>query len=569
MRKARGIFATGILLFYGLFHAPLATAENYTVEGSMGSTIRYELQEQVTTGDGVKKLVLSFVVPQDFSSPTYSQKVKDFDLRFSPAPQEKKTRTDGRGNQIVTATWTTTPAVIDVRLSLNALNETKLPVLQTGAPFPLQNLDRGLRDYLTPTEQVQADHPRIRELSSRLTRDVKKEFDAVQRVISWVVDHVHYVTPPVQYDAVYSLDSGKGNCQNFSHLTAALLRAGGIPTRIVNGVTMNQPFDIAWQKGVLTFKMGQGRHSWIEVWFPDLGWVPFDPQNTQLFVSNRFLRIETGVDNNETKNDGLLQWTQLKDARSKPKLQENISANFDSDNVKVRGDRQSYGPQNLLLSPGVNAEFKQIALKPTPPPPVIPDEEKRKLRYEVPFLFGNLEFPEDVDFAFPRVTTAAGINQFEMKRNFLVETAEYVTTKATQYAQVAVLQKPVKLQKVGLALHNFGGDGWLWADLFADNQGKPGQLIATSSMVSLDQLSPKPGYRWTDFDFSKDKPVLMPGAYWIALGFSGSPVVNWFYTYGKPVGPVDGTRYKGIFEEDWSGALSYEFNYRVVGMTVK
>jgi hypothetical protein len=63
--------------------------------------------------------------------------------------------------------------------------------------------------------------------------------------------------------------------------------------------------------------------------------------------------------------------------------------------------------------------------------------------------------------------------------------------------------------------------------------------------------------------------VLMPGSYWIALGFTGSPIVNWFYTYGKPVGPVEGTRYKGVYQADWSNALSYEFNYRVVGLTVE
>ncbi len=107
---------------------------------------------------------------------------------------------------------------------------------------------------------------------------------------------------------VYALQSGKGNCQNFSHLSAALLRSVGIPVRIVNGVTLNQPFDINWDKGTLTFKMGQGRHSWVEVWFPDQGWVPYDPQNMQFFVSNRFVRIETGVDNNDTKNDGLIRW---------------------------------------------------------------------------------------------------------------------------------------------------------------------------------------------------------------------------------------------------------------------
>jgi hypothetical protein len=32
---------------------------------------------------------------------------------------------------------------------------------------------------------------------------------------------------------------------------------------------------------------------------------------------------------------------------------------------------------------------------------------------------------------------------------------------------------------------------------------------------------------------------------------------------------VHGTRYKGVFQGDWSGALNYEFNYRIVGRTVK
>ena len=286
-------------------------------------------------------------------------------------------------------------------------------------------------------------------------------------------------------------------------------------------------------------------------------------------MSNRFVRVEVGVDNNETKNDGMLRWAQVQNTKTKPTLQEVINASFQNDQVKVQGDRQSYGPKNLLLTPEVLAEFKQIEIKPPPPPPVITEEKKKELIYDVPFVFGNLEFPEDIDFAFPRSTKASGRDQFEMSRNFLVETAEYVTTKMTQYAQIVVLRKPVKLDKVGLALHNFGGDGQLWLELLEDNNGKTGKPISTSELVNLDQLSTRPGYRWADFDLSRDKLTLMPGRYWIALGFAGSPIVNWFYTYGKPVGPVDGTRYKGVFQEDWSGALNYEFNYRLVGITAR
>ncbi|MDD5712214.1 MAG: transglutaminase-like domain-containing protein, partial [Smithellaceae bacterium] len=363
MKKVSMAVLAALLILTGI-----ASGENYTVSGDMTSAIRYELQEQLTVGDGVKKLVLSFVVPPSFNSPTYRQEVRDFELKFSPEPQDRKPTMDERGNKIITATWTEIPAAIDVRLSLNAANTTKLKALETQAAFPLTKVDPSVADYLKATEQVQSDDPRIKELSTQLTKDLKTEFDAVQQVISYVVDHVHYVTPPAQYDALYSLDSGKGNCQNFSHLSAALLRAAKVPVRIVNGITLNQPFDVDWQKGILTFKMGQGRHSWIEVWFPDLGWVPFDPQNTELFVSNRFIRVEVGVDNNETKNDGLLRFAQAREAKTRPQLQENISASFDKDQVKIKGERQTYGPKNLLLCPTVKAAFKQIEVVPPPPP---------------------------------------------------------------------------------------------------------------------------------------------------------------------------------------------------------
>ena len=561
-------FSTIVIFVFIVMTSP-SIAENFTVKGDMDSTIHYELQHQITAGDAMKKLTLSFVIPQSFDSPTYKQQITNFKIKFAPDAQDSKTTTDDRGNKIIVATWTNVPDKINAVVSFDAKNIIGLKNFETQAPFPLSDVPQDLKVYLQETEQVQTNNTEIRQLALKLTKDVKTQFDAVQMVISWVVDNVHYVSPPAKYDALYSLQSGKGNCQNFSHLSAALLRSVGIPVRIINGVTLNQPFDIAWDKGTLTFKMGQGRHSWVEVWFPDQGWIPYDPQNMQFFVSNRFVRIEAGIDNNETKNDGLIRWVQASEARTKPKLQETIDANMLSDTVNVRGSRQAYGPKNLLLGPNVKAEFKKIEIVPPPPPIVITEKEQKILRYTVPYLYGNLEFPEDVDFAFPRVTKNTGKDAFEMSRNFLVETAEYVTTKATQYAQVAVLKKPVKLKTVGLALHNFGGEGMLWVDIFKDEEGKPGSPLYTTQMINLDQISLKPGYRWVDFTFAGEQPVLMPGSYWIALGFSGTPIVNWFYTYGKPVGPVYGTRYKGVFQDDWSGALSYEFNYRLKGLTVK
>ena len=153
-------------------------------------------------------------------------------------------------------------------------------------------------------------------------------------------------------------------------------------------------------------------------------------------------------------------------------------------------------------------------------------------------------------------------------KNFRVETAQYVTTKMTQFAQVIVVEKPVRLKEVELALRKFGGSGQVWLDLRADNNSKPGSLIKTSRIIDLNNISVGKGYDWVPFSFAGKPLLLAPGRYWIGLGFTGSPVINWFYTYGKPVGPVDGTRYKSVYDDDWSGALAYEFNYRARGKTV-
>jgi hypothetical protein len=179
---------------------------------------------------------------------------------------------------------------------------------------------------------------------------------------------------------------------------------------------------------------------------------------------------------------------------------------------------------------------------------------------------GNLDFPEGVDFL-SGGQPAGSPDSREIRRNFLVETAEYVTTRGQQYAQTFILDRPVKLETVALALHRFNEEGQLWLELMEDGGGMPGAVIAASDLRSVGRIPFSPGYEWVDFAFDKEPIYLSPGRYWIALGFTGAPIVNWFFTYGKPVGPEDGTRYRTIFDETWSRSLSYEFNYRVAGKT--
>jgi transglutaminase-like putative cysteine protease len=64
-----------------------------------------------------------------------------------------------------------------------------------------------------------------------------------------------------------------GHCEYFSTAMVVLLRAAGIEARNVNGFLGGEWNDFG---GYLAVTQNQA-HSWVEVWFPEYGWVTFDP----------------------------------------------------------------------------------------------------------------------------------------------------------------------------------------------------------------------------------------------------------------------------------------------------
>ena len=64
-----------------------------------------------------------------------------------------------------------------------------------------------------------------------------------------------------------------GHCEYFASAMAIMLRTLGIPTREVNGFLPGTYNDIAGDYIV----RASDAHSWVEVYFPDNGWVTFDP----------------------------------------------------------------------------------------------------------------------------------------------------------------------------------------------------------------------------------------------------------------------------------------------------
>jgi hypothetical protein len=70
------------------------------------------------------------------------------------------------------------------------------------------------------------------------------------------------------------LDERVGFCQQFSGTFALMARALGAPARVAVGFTWGDP--VPGEEGLYVVS-GRQAHAWPEVWFPELGWVAFEP----------------------------------------------------------------------------------------------------------------------------------------------------------------------------------------------------------------------------------------------------------------------------------------------------
>lgn len=65
-----------------------------------------------------------------------------------------------------------------------------------------------------------------------------------------------------------------GVCQDFAHLMIGGLRSLGIATRYVSGYLVTRP-----PPGKPRLVGADASHAWVSVFFPDFGWIDFDPTN--------------------------------------------------------------------------------------------------------------------------------------------------------------------------------------------------------------------------------------------------------------------------------------------------
>lgn len=533
-----------LLLFFFLTVERYANAKTLILNGELGTSISISQRADFDVNKKVDIFKYRFALPANYNTKVSSQKIKKIDVIFSPEPLKITDIKDKYGNNFKEVYYEKLSKNASVQINFDIDIETKLSAIESTASFPLKDIPEDIKIYLKSTKLVQSDDAELIALAKKLTSNSLTLYDAVNNIINFVSDNVKYTYNPPEYDALYTLKTGSGNCQNFAHLSIALLRALNIPARVVGGISLKEPWKVPAGKGsTLVQSMGQGGHAWIEVYYPDLGWLSYDPQQTKQFTSTRHIKQTHGMDCNDI-NDSWQASPYL------PKYEESIDARFEKDNIAIKLEGDETLPKSYLLSNSVRVQKKTVTLPQIEEKPVTLKPTATK---EKNIIFGNINFPNLVDLY--------KVSDDKATRVFDKETAEYVTSKDI-YAQAFSLDEPVIVKTISLALHKFGGDGAIYIDLLEDEDGKPSLKGTRSDLIFLDKIPRKQGYYWVDFTFSGENQKLNKGRFWIVLRKSGEAIMNWFYIPANPYGDGDDTRStaKGW---QWEDILNYDFVFKV------
>jgi transglutaminase-like putative cysteine protease len=114
-------------------------------------------------------------------------------------------------------------------------------------------------------------------LSQRLKRGAANPLEYVKAVEAHLAGDAFTYTesPPASARTLegFLFDARSGYCQQYSGAMALLLRMAGIPSRVSTGFTAGSLDRKANEYVVRDLDA----HSWVEAWFPEIGWVTFDP----------------------------------------------------------------------------------------------------------------------------------------------------------------------------------------------------------------------------------------------------------------------------------------------------
>jgi transglutaminase-like putative cysteine protease len=128
---------------------------------------------------------------------------------------------------------------------------------------------------------------RMYQLALQLTAGAENSYDAVKAIETHLQDEYVYAetvpTRPIPLNG-FLFEDERGYCQQFSGAMALMLRMVGVPARVAAGFSPG-----SYNRDTREFRVRDlDAHSWVEVYFAGIGWVPFDPTPTIAPAESQF-----------------------------------------------------------------------------------------------------------------------------------------------------------------------------------------------------------------------------------------------------------------------------------------
>lgn len=88
--------------------------------------------------------------------------------------------------------------------------------------------------------------------------------------------------------AIYAWKNAKGDCTEYADLMISICRSFNLPARRVAGSTVHRE-----SNDMLSNIFKYTSHAWVEVYFSEIGWVPYDPTHSDGSSVTSFNNLET------------------------------------------------------------------------------------------------------------------------------------------------------------------------------------------------------------------------------------------------------------------------------------
>lgn len=137
-----------------------------------------------------------------------------------------------------------------------------------------------MAEYLRATTEINCNSAPIKEFAAQNTEATANPYLKARLLFAAVNSYMTYDNSEQQsHSAVSAFYRKSGNCEDYANLYAALLRAEGIPAKVVTGYLYGHEAqtDNRYVSASGHINADKMRHSWVLFYINGVGWLPADP----------------------------------------------------------------------------------------------------------------------------------------------------------------------------------------------------------------------------------------------------------------------------------------------------